>query len=111
MFNEVCESSVNHRIADCPKAVQAWLKLNEARLELGFDALTDFSYETILGVKQKLSKVELALNAELLHRLTTFGGNDYCPNQMVKAVIRMIGNCEPLDLEIRNRFKEMIREG
>ena len=74
--NEAVES-VNHRIADCPKAVQAWLKLNEARLELGFDALTDFSYETILGVKQKLSKVELALNAELLHRLTTFGGNDY----------------------------------
>ena len=66
--------------------------------------------ENILGTQDNQSKIELALSAELLHRLAAFGNNDYCPNLMVKMVIRTIGHCEELELELQRRFKEMMRD-
>ena len=100
--------SLNHRIIECPKAYQAWLGLNEAKIILGLKPLIDLSTESLLGAKEKLSRLELALNAELLHKLTTYGGREYNPNEIVKSVIRIIGRCEKLNPEIQQQFKEMI---
>ena len=107
--NEAVESR-KHRLLECPKATTAWNELNAAKASLGLKPLSELSIENILGTKDNQSKIELALSAELLHRLAAFGNNDYCPNLMVKMVIRTIGHCEELELELQRRFKEMMRD-
>ena len=87
----------------------AWTKLNEAKSRLGLNPLSDLSIENLLGAKDRQTKLELALGAELLHRLSAFGDKDYCPNLMVKMVITTIGHCENLDPDLQRSFKEMIR--
>ena len=98
-----------HRLVECPKANVAWTKLNEAKSRLGLNPLSDLSIENLLGAKDRQTKLELALGAELLHRLSAFGDKDYCPNLMVKMVLTTIGHCENLDPDLQRRFKEMIR--
>ena len=78
------------------------------KVRIGLKQLTDLSIENLLGAKDKLSKIELALNAELLHRLSAMGSAEYCPNQMVRAAIKLIRCCEPLTSELLERFKEVI---
>ena len=99
---------IRHRLVDCPKAQNAWNYLNELKVRIGLKQLTDLSIENLLGAKDKLSKIELALNAELLHRLSAMGSAEYCPNQMVRAAIKLIRCCEPLTSELLERFKEVI---
>ena len=107
--NEAVESR-KHRLLECPKATIAWTELNAAKVSLGLNPLSELSIENILGTKDNQSKLELALSAELLHRLAAFGNNDYCQNLMVKMVIRTIGHCEVLEPELQRRFKEMMRD-
>ena len=96
--------TVQHRINECPKAIDAWLRLDEAKRQLGLRPLIDFSLENLIGAKERLTKVELALNAELILKLST-KGEGYCPAQLVKATIKLIGNSEPLKGEVKDRFK------
>lgn len=95
---------MKHRINECPKAIDAWLKLDEAKRQLGLRPLIDLSLENLIGAKERLTKVELALNAELILKLST-KGEGYCPAQLVKATIKLIGNSEPLKGEVKDRFK------
>ena len=100
--------SINHRIVDCPKARTAWLKLDEVKTRLGLNPLVDLSIQSLLGAKDSLNKVELALNAELLHRLASYGGNVYNPEELVKSVTKVIGRCEPLGPGMRERFRVLL---
>ena len=106
----IANESITHRLVECPKAVEAWGKLEAAKLKLNLKQLSDLSIDNLLGAKDRLSKVELALNAELLHKLAAIGGSEYCPTQMVKMVVKTVGNCEHLKGDLNLLFKELIRE-
>ena len=95
---------INHRIIGCPKALLAWNYLNELKLRTGIKPLTDLSMDNLLGAKDRLSKIELALNAELLHRLCALGGKEYCPKLMVRSAVKLIKCCEPLPPELLESF-------
>ena len=96
--------TIMHRLCDCPKAVEAWNKLEEAKTVIGLDNLSDRSINSILGAKGRPNKIELALNAELILKLTT-RGEGYDPQQTVRSVVKLIGNSENLEAEIRDKFK------
>ena len=106
----IANESITHRLVECPKAVEAWGKLEAAKLKLNLKQLSDLSIDNLLGAKDRLSKVELALNAELLHKLAAIGGSEYCPTQMVKMVVKTMGNFEHLKGDLNLLFKELIRE-
>ena len=99
--------TIQHRIFECPKAAQAWLKLNEIKSELNLSPLTDLTLENLVGAKDRLSKIELALNAELILKLTS-RSEGYCPEQVVRATIQLIGNSEYLKPELRNNLRTVL---
>ena len=63
--------SIVHKIKQCPNARASWLEFEKAKREIGLSNLTDLSIENLIRAKDKLSKVELALQAELIHKLTS----------------------------------------
>ena len=99
--------TIQHRIAECPRAVETWRIANEAKQSLGLHVLTDYSIENLLGTKDRLSKLELAINAEILHKLTS-RGEGYCSTQVVKASLKLISNSEKLTPELKRRFDEYL---
>ena len=96
--------SIKHRITECPKAQETWLKVNESKIALGLTPLSDFTIENLLGTKDRVSSIELALNAEIIHRLTS-KGEGYCPNQVVKASLQLLSYAEKLDSALKEKFK------
>ena len=99
--------TIEHRIKDCPKAIETWNKLNEIKSDIGLNPLSDLSLENLVGAKDRLSKVELALNAELILKLTTRSDN-YCASQVVKSTLRIIGLSEPLPMGLKTSIKAAI---
>ena len=99
--------TIQHRVRDCPKALDAWRRLNEAKLRLNMQQLTDFTIETLLGMKERLSKIELALNAELILKITSTS-EPYNAEQMVRSVIKVIVNAEKLKDTEREAFKNLL---
>ena len=97
-----------HKLKDCPSANAAWLELEKAKLELGLRNLTDLSIENLIGAKDELSKIELALQAELIHKLTS-RKERYCPKGLVRSVIKLIGYSERLSIELKIKFDEWLR--
>ena len=65
--------TILHRITDCPRAHETWRIANEARDALGIVRSTNFSIENLIGIGDRQDKIELAINAEIIHRLTTKG--------------------------------------
>ena len=100
--------TVGHRIIECPQADLAWNKLEEAKRYLGLNTLMDRSIESLLGAKGRPNKIELALNAELLLKLTS-RGEGYNPEQLVKSVVKLIGSSEKLDQAMREKFKSYVQ--
>ena len=98
--------TVLHRLCECPLAIECWEKLEDCKRALGMNIMSDLSVENLLGAKDILSKVELALNAELLLKLST-RSNGYMPEQLVRSTVRLIGNSEWHKPEIRQKFKEL----
>ena len=96
--------SILHRIAECPKAITTWDNLEQAKRLLNLTSLTDKSVENLIGAKERLNKIELALQAEVLLRLTS-KGEGYCPNQLIKAAIALVLHSENLNDELRNNFE------
>ena len=101
--NEPYESPL-HRILECPAARRAWLLLEEAKARIGLRQLTDLSLENILGAKDKLFKVELALQAELLLKIIS-ESEKYTPERLVKSSLKVISYCEILEPEVYGKFK------
>ena len=99
--------SIKHRITECTQAQVTWMKVNEAKAALGMNVLTDFTIENLLGAKDRLDRIELAINAEIIHRLTS-NGEGYCPNQVVKASLQLIRYSENLEPSLKVKLKEYI---
>ena len=95
--------SIVHRVSSCPEAMKAWRELECAKADIGLTSLSDFSIENLVGAKDNLSKIELTLQAELLHRLTSLNKIS-CPNRLVKAVIKFIGLSEKLEPDLKAKF-------
>ena len=100
--------TIIHKVSTCPKAIEAWRALEKAKTQLELNNLTDLTIENLVGAKDRVSKLELALQAELIHRLTSTNGA-YCPRQLAKIVVRFVGYNERLSNEIKDKFKEVVR--
>ena len=98
--------SILHRVIECPTAREAWRLLEEAKVKLGFPRLTDTSIESVLGLKDRIGKIELALHAELILKLTSIS-ESYCPVRLVKAAVKLIGYSERLDPALKSRFNQL----
>ena len=103
------ESSI-HRLIECPKAIEAWELLEGAKLRLDLQPLSDLSIENLLGAKDRVNKLELTLNAELIHRLISCS-QTYCPRTMVMASLKFISYSEKLDRTVKEKFNRIIEEG
>ena len=99
--------SILHKVKDCCKAKEAWRELEKVKAELNLDCLSDLTIENLVGAKDSLNKIELALNAELIHRLTS-RNQSYNPKLLVKAVIKLIGYSERLDTALKDKFKNLL---
>ena len=104
--NEPNESP-RHRILDCPTARRTWNLLEETKLRLGLNQLSDYSLENILGAKDKLSQIELALQAELLLKIISTS-DTYDPKRLVKSSLKTISYCERLDPAMHDSFRNEI---
>ena len=97
-----------HKIRECPHALEAWEELERVKGRLNLNILSDLSIENLIGAKDNVTKLELALQAELIHRLTSRNVT-YQPKELVKIVIRYIGYSERLDEALKERFNEVLR--
>ena len=100
--------SILHRITDCPRAQETWRIVNEAKHALGMPILADFTIENLLGAKDRLEKIELTLNAEIIHRLAT-KGDGYCPRQLVKSALELIYHNEKLSTTLKDKLIVYLR--
>ena len=105
--NEPIET-ITHRLLDCEKAQRAWQQLERVKEKLGLEEMQSIDIENALGTSGTLGKLELALNAEILHRLAAIGGKIYCPVELVKSGIKTIANGERLSCETGKKFEEVI---
>ena len=101
--------SIVHKIKECVNANEAWLELEKAKREMGLSNLTDLSLENMIGAKDMVNKIELALQAELIHRLTS-KNDKYCPRVLVKTVVKFIGYSERLKPELKGKFDDWLKE-
>ena len=97
--------SVQHRLFECNSAVEAWRELERAKITLNLKTPTDLSLENLMGAKDRVGKIELALQAELMHRLAS-GGAVYNPRELIKRVVKYIGYSERLSPDLKTRFNE-----
>ena len=99
--------TIQHRLLECPKAREAWMRLNEARDHLQINSPGTLTMANLVGAGDRLDKLSLALQAELLIKLS--GKSDgYCPLQIVRSTIQMVLNCERLgedQLELYKQWK------
>ena len=101
--------TIMHRLIECPLAREAWLKLEEFKVNAGLSALTTINLDNILGANEPTNKTELSLQAELIHRLAS-RNKIHSTTLLVKTVVRVIANCEPLGREMMATFNRLISE-
>ena len=101
--------SIQHRIIECPKALRSWQLLEESKRKLNLNNLSDLSIENLIGAKDRLNKIELALQAELILKLTS-KSDTYFPEQMVRSTIMMVFNSEKLNDEMKAEFNNYKNE-
>ena len=100
--------TIMHKVRDCSKALEAWRQLEGAKNILGLKTLTDLSIENLIGSKDCTGKIELALQAELIHRLTS-RNIAYDPKVMVKVVIKFVSFNERLNETLKGKFDDLLR--
>ena len=101
--------TVQHRLAECPRAIETWTQLNRIKDRLNLTRLSDTTMENLVGAKEEVSNLELALQAELILKLST-KHDGYCPEQLVRAAVLLVCNSEKLNPDVRNKFDEFKRE-
>ena len=107
-----CDAQVEtkqHRLFECPNARRSWEKLEQIKFRFGLNVLTDLSIENLVGAKDDISKLELALQSELILKLST-KSDGYNPEQVVRAAVLLACNSEKLDDEIKTRFEAFKNE-
>ena len=72
--------------------------------KLDLNPLTDLTIESVLGLKDRLSKIELALQAEVIIKLTS-KSEGYCPKQLAKAAVLLVLNSEHFTPDLNAKFK------
>ena len=100
--------TVIHKIVECPKALETWSLLEENKRKLGLNTLSDLSIENLMGAKDRISKIELALQAELILKLTS-RGESYCPEQLVRTAIMLVCESEKLDAAVKQEYNKFKR--
>ena len=101
--------TIQHRLMECPQARTSWEILEQTKQRLNLNVLTNLTIENVIGTKDDVSKLELALQAELILKLST-KSDGYNPRQMVRNAVLMVCNSETLDQETRTRFESFKRE-
>ena len=101
--------TVQHRLAECPRAIETWTQLNRIKDRLNLTRLSDTTMENLVGAKEEVSNLELALQAELILKLST-KHDGYCPEQLVRAAVLLVCNSEKLNPDVKNKFDEFKRE-
>ena len=71
--------------------------------------MRNIEIDNVLGAGDRLTKIELTLNAELLHLLSTHGARNYCPTELIKTAVKLVGYCENLEPTLKEKFKEINR--
>ena len=99
--------SIKHKKIDCIEAREARIELDGVKSSLNLSSLSDLSIENLIGGKDDVSKLELAVNAELIHRLTT-RNEAFDPKALVKSVIKLVGYSERLGLMANEKFKDVL---
>ena len=74
---------------------------------IGLNPLSDHSLENLLGAKDRLTKIELALQAELLLRIISSKAG-YNPERLIKTCAKVIFYSERLQGELRERLKNEV---
>ena len=97
-----------HRILECPAARRTWALLEEIKPRLGLNQLSDLSIENLLGAKDRLNKIELALQAEVLLKLIS-NGDRYEPKRLVNSSLKVISYCERLDADMLGKLKNELQ--
>ena len=95
-------------MVECPKALAAWTLLEENKRKLGLTTLSDLTIENLMGTKDRIGKIELALQAELILKLTS-RSESYCPEQLVKSAIMLVCESESLSAAIKQEYKRFKR--
>ena len=90
-------------------AIQAWQELEHFKQVVGLTQLSDLSIENLLGAKDPVNRIELALQAELMHRLSSVGKIS-CPKRLTKAVIKFIGQAEKLEPETKANLENYLAQ-
>ena len=101
--------SIVHKVIECPQATEAWREMERLKVALKLNSLSDLSLENLIGAKDRLSKLEFALQAELIHRLTSINVK-YCPKNLVRTVKKFIGYSECLSIDQRKNFNEVMQD-
>ena len=82
--------------------------MNEAKNSLDLTVVNPLTLENILGAGERLDKLDLALQAELLLRLSS-KGEGYHPEQVVRSAVSLVFNSERLNDEKMQLFKNWKR--
>ena len=96
--------TIQHRLIDCPQARVTWEKLENIKQRFSLNTLTDLTAENLVGVKDDVSKLELALQAELLLKIIS-ESEKYTPERLVKSSLKVISYCERLEPEVYGKIK------
>ena len=95
--------TIVHRLVTCTKARETWQKLDEIKSVLGLTITSDHSIENLVGAKEPVSNLDLALQAEVILKLST-KGEGYCPSQLARAATLLVCRSEKLKPDIKERF-------
>ena len=97
--------TIQHRIVECPKASEVWSHLATIKDKLDLNQLTNTTIESVVGLNDRLTKIELALQAEVILKLTSMK-ESYCPKQLAKAAVLLVLNSEHLTPELKAKFND-----
>ena len=95
--------TILHRVAQCPNAVTTWEKLNEIRETLKLNSMSNLTLENLIGARDNLTKIELALQAEVILRLTS-RSDGYDPGQVVNSAVKLVLSSEHLTGDLKNEY-------
>ena len=101
--------SILHRIIECPKAIEAWQELEIFKRTIGLTPLTDLSIENLVGAKDQVKKLALALQAELMHKLTSIN-KITCPKRLVKAAVKFVGQAERINSDLKAKVDNYLSQ-
>ena len=84
------------------------MKLDEAKLKLKLTPLSNYTLVNVLGAGLRRTKLELAIQLELLLRLST-KSEQYKADQLAKSTLTFVCNAEHLNEATKEEFSRYKR--